>query len=280
MPNDVDCGNGEDQFETIYAFAKLYEITGNNTYLDFSERVAATKPSSPPDWCKDCVCGPPNDWDCGPATFQLGQYKSYEILYRVTKNPKYKAFMENLLKEFENKQPIDRGIYAITLYVYAYNSTQNPVYLEIAKQKALNLSSSNYVCGPPNKWQCPNDYNYHQSKIISLYASLYRITGDKEFLDRAIKFADAGGTDCGPITGNWTCSDPMLQVSMAAAYYKMYKLTGEEKYLNYFNNLISTESLEKINCKNFDCHDAEFNSFFAIVLLKINGNWDAITYLN
>lgn len=124
-------------------------------------------------------------------------------------------------------------------------------------------------CGPPDKWQCPDDYKSHQSRVISIYASLYRITKEKEFLERAVKFADAGGVDCGPEKG-WICKDPFLQASMASAYYKMYKITGEEKYFTYFNKLISPDSLEKINCKNFDCHDAEFNYMFAIVLMNLD----------
>jgi len=267
MPNDVDCGNGEDQFEAAYSFAYLYKLTGNRTYLDFAERVAATKPSSPPDWCKDCICGPPDDWDCYLASHQLGYYRVYELLYNLTGNVKYKQY--NLLDNFVDKTPEDRGILLLKLYTYAYSSTGNVKYLEIAKQKAIELSSSNFPCGPPDKWQCPSSYKYHQSRLISVYTSLYELTGDQRFLDDAIKFADAGGLDCGPSTG-WACVDPVLHASMANAYYRLYRITNDQKYLNYFNNLISPDSLSKINCANFNCHDGEFNYYFALTLTELN----------
>jgi len=261
MPDDFDCGNGEDQWETIYGFARLYEVTNNKTYLDFAEKVAATKPSNPPAWCDNCVCGPDKDWDCGHGAVQLGFYKAYEILYKLTGNIKYQSYMENLLNNFEDKTAMDRGIDSIIIYSYAAESTGNSRYLDIAKQKAIDLSSSNFPCGPPDKWQCPPQYKYYQAKLISLYSGIYKLTGDQQFLDN-------GSVDCGP-NNDWVCSDPFLQAMMASAYYNTYKLTSDEKYLNYFNNLISNDALEKLNCSNFDCHDAEFNYYFAISMVNL-----------
>src|SRR5271157_707985 len=106
--------------------------------------------------------------------------------------------MQNLLDNYENQTSKTKGISYISLYLYAYQETNNSKYLKIAEMSAMNLSAVNYVCGPPNEWQCPDTYEYYQGRIIRTYASLYETTGNQEFLNRAVKFAQAGSPDCGP----------------------------------------------------------------------------------
>ncbi|MBS3055146.1 MAG: glycoside hydrolase family 127 protein [Candidatus Aenigmarchaeota archaeon] len=267
MPDDFDCGNGEDQADTIYSFVFLYDKTGNKTYLDFAENVAENRPTGLPDWCKDCICGPPDDWDCGTSSIQSLYVEAYYYLYQVTNDTKYKAYMQNLLDEYQNKSAASTGAGTITIYILGYNATGNVTYLEIAKQKAIEFATSNTECMIPGEWQCPNNYKYYQGKIIYIYTRLYELTGEKEFLDYAVKFADAGSSDCGPTAG-WACSDPLKQGLMIRSYHKIYRLTGETKYLDYFNKLTSMDSFEKIGCADYDCHDAEFNYGLGFFLLE------------
>jgi len=270
MLDDADCGDVETQVNTIFAFSELYAATKNKNYLDFAEKVAETKQSVPQNVSQKCTCEPPYNLNCCDIPFLSGFYDSYELLYNLTNNTKYKTYTENILNEFQRKLSEQRGneMPYIFFYIHMYSTTKNSTYLEIAKEEATRLLTHDYPCGQLEKWQCPANDTFHQSKLILIYAALYNHTGEKKFLDIAVKFADTGGVDCGPNIG-WVCNAHASQARMIFAYYTMYKITGDEKYSYYLNNFISPESFDRLNCADFNCHQAAVNYIFETTFMEL-----------
>ncbi len=271
-PDDFNCGSGEVQAEMIQVFAKLYDITKERKYLEYAEDFVNTKPSELPESCKDCSCGPPDDFDCGERYVQSNYLRGYKLMYKATNDVKYLDYIKELGDAWIDKTIEQKGPHLIRLYKEIYELTKNKKYLD----HTLKLGSEiikNSCNDIELRFDEQKPYSFDQPAYILNLAQLYELTKNNNYLECAERII-LNSNQC----NDGVCKTIVQQASMIIAYVELYSTSDSQKYLELAEELAKQENIESVEtnifgytttCNEFDCGDAEDNAFMASALLKL-----------
>lgn len=273
-PDDFECGSGEVQAEMIQVFARLYQITGNQDYLDYAERFAQTVPISTAVGCEDCSCGPPDDFDCGAAYAQIGYLEAYSQMYAATQDTLYLEYARGLGDAWMGKTVKDKGAALVEMYWSLHQLTGDQKYrdhaLEMGSQMLLDWREG--ISGP--SWNQKAIHAFDETAYIRSFSIMYGATGDESYL-KAIEVLAQEADQC----EDGVCKDNVLQQGfMIQLNLDLYDLTGDKSYMENAETYALMENIEAVqsnvfgyttSCDGFDCHDAEDNAYLASAFLRL-----------
>ena len=272
-PDDFDCGTGEVQNEMIRVFAKLYVLTGNELYLEYSEEFVNTKPTSERESCTGCLCGPPDDFDCGETYVQSGFFTAYETLYQITGDEKYYTYMKNLADAWFDKSSDEKGPGLISLLLRTYQLTGESKYLDRSEAILSELIGEN--CGEVEvKWEKWRNLDFDESAFLDLFSHAYDATKDERYLTCSKTLIVNGNGEC----SDFVCASITQQASLIRALTRLYLISEDKEFLSLAEEYAKKENIESVNsnffgyetqCENYDCHDAEDNAFISSALMEL-----------
>ena len=268
-PEDFDCGMGEVQAEMMEVFAKLYLLTGQGKYLEYAERFAHTMPSDPPEGCQDCICGPPDDFDCGATYVQTAYLANYRLLYKITNNSVYLEYIHRLGDAWLETTVEEVGPRIIGFLLEVSQVTGDTLYFD----RAILLGSE--MVGDSCEITIPGieHADHDESAYLDTVASLYQHTEDEKFLECAKKLI-VESKDC----PERVCQNMVEQASMIRQNIRLFQLSGLQEYLRFAEEFGELDNINAVQtnwygyvqqCEDFDCQDAEDQALIAHALLEL-----------
>ncbi len=277
--SDWDCGIGAHQGAMLLAYARVYEETGDDIYLENMLSLARTGSTE---------CGPGTGWSCENGYSQgymmLGYARAFELSDDIQEfmslhalalaGPSGDSSSDPLRCGPDSNWDCGEGRYQGMMllgYLKLYGLTGNATYLSYAESLADgprgSYSCPECQCGPDAGWDCVEGED--QALMVLGYLSLADVTGNKTYLGYARSLAEQGSNECSP-NGDWDCGGGAINAMVALSYGAAYRVLGDEPFKEWMDKALWSGSWfgQQTDCGpsrgDFDCGAGNDQGFYML----------------
>ncbi len=249
----------------VLFYLELYAATGNKKFLKEAKLGAQHLINTYPDTI-------PSAWQVGFYTGTTGISYTLEQVYKASKKKKYRDYAIKYLDlsmkaatpkgegiEWGGVNEIVYGSAGVGLYlIYAFQEMEYQPAKEWAVKAGLGLlanqkeekEGSSWLMGPGYENHIMPNFSHGTAGVSYYLLRLYEMTGQQQFLEAALKGSEHLESlinEEGLIYRTFPSAQDIYYLGWchgiagtARLYFKLYEITGDEKWMNYLHQATKT----------------------------------------